>query len=221
MKKLSILTITTCALIQYSASGQGSVLNGSFEDHTAFLDIAYLSELDVADGTLSAVDNVGTASNWVFGSDAGLLGGNTTDGEIAAWLNPNSGKSSDASIYQDIFLNVGNYNQLSWSSFASPGEFETIHQYNVQVVNLSTSDVIYDQTFFENAFDGLATSHITGLNVANFGTHRLSFTALPAPSDLAASAGDIFIDNVVVVPEPSASLLVLLAGVVAGARRRR
>jgi len=200
-------------VITPSASAQ--VFNGSFESFTGFTDIAIPTELgDVG------VDNVGTASSWLFGQDAGIAVGTTTDGIAAAWLSPGF-LGSDAVVSNTFILDGTGSFSLQWDSFADLGQFERLSRYNVNLVSADGGS-IFNNDFLEDSFDGLATSHSVQFDAPS-GFYGLIFTGLGSQAGAAYSAGDIFIDNVSVtgVPEPGSNLLAILAGVGYLLRRRR
>ena len=174
------------------------ISNGSFENFTGFTDIALCTELGP-----TGVDNVGSATSWNFGQDAGIAEGLTTDGNVAAWLSPGLLGVEDAVVSQTFLLtNTGSYS-LCWDSFAAHPDFfpDALYRYKVDLSEVGGVS-IYSNDFSEDAFDGLPTAHSVQFN-ATGGLHTLTFTGLGVPQLLAASAGDTFIDNVtLVVPEP-------------------
>jgi len=162
---------------------------------------------------LGGVDNLGSATSWTFGLNAGISVGATTDGGAAAWLSPSFG--TDAVVSQTFSLtNAGSFS-LSWDSFSADPLFSpvgAVFSYNVDLTEVGGAS-IFNSNFVELS-DGLATSHSVPLN-ASSGQYNLTFTG--------ASTGDTFIDNVTVVavPEPGSSLLTILAGLGLFTRRRR
>jgi len=209
-------SLTFLVLLFFSipmASAQ--ISNGSFEDFIGFTDIAFSTEI----GDIG-VDNVGGASSWNFGPDAGIGVGNTTDGDAAAWLGTRS-IGLDAVISQ-VFLiaNTGSYS-LGWDSFAeNPFFSETINSYNVDVSEVGGASV-FNSDFTENALDGLATSHSVPFTATGGAFYTLTFTGLGVSPALADSVGDVFIDNVSVVPEPGSALVTTLAALLLIRHRRR
>ena len=185
------------------------ILNGSFEDFSGFTEIALDTELGFA-----GVGNGGTSTPWVFGMEGGILDGNTTNGNAAAWLSPRSG--TDAVVSQTFsFANSGSFS-LTWDSFTADSQFSRIlseYRYNVDLSAVGGAAIFNSD--FEELRDGVATSHSVPFNVTS-GQYTLTFTGLQG--DL---TGDTFIDNVSVVPEPGSSLLTMLAGLGLFIRRRR
>jgi hypothetical protein len=190
------------------------ISNGSFEDFTGFTDIALSTELG---GT--GVDNLGSATSWIFGQDAGIADGQTTDGIAAAWLSPGT-LGADAVVSQTFSLsNTGTFS-LRWDSFAEEGQSETLYRYNVDLSAVGGAS-IFNADFSKNAFDGLATFNSVPFN-ASGGLYSLTFTGLGVPQLGVASAGDTFIDNVTVaIPEPGSAVIASLVGLGLFFRRRR
>ena len=199
------------------------ISNGSFEDFTGFTDIALSTELG---GT--GVDNLGSATSWIFGQDAGIAVGPTTDGNAAAWLSPTT-LDGDAVISQIFSIaNTGSYS-LRWDSFAEGGLFDPSVQldqagpiagYNVDLSVVGGVSLL-NADFFEDPFDNLATSHSVPFNAAA-GLYQLTYTGIGFPQGTALSTSDTFIDNVTVaVPEPGSVLLATLAGLGLFLHRRR
>ena len=170
------------------------ISNGSFENFTGFTDIALCTELGP-----TGVDNVGSATSWNFGQDAGIAEGLTTDGNVAAWLSPGLLGVEDAVVSQTFLLtNTGSYS-LCWDSFAACPDFfpDALYCYNVDLSEVGGVS-IYSNDFSEDAFDGLPTAHSVQFN-ATGGLHTLTFTGL----GVLQLSGDTFIDNVTLVaPEP-------------------
>ena len=170
------------------------ISNGSFENFTGFTDIALCTELGP-----TGVDNVGSATSWNFGQDAGIAEGLTTDGNVAAWLSPGLLGVEDAVVSQTFLLtNTGSYS-LCWDSFAAHPDFfpDALYRYNVDLSEVGGVS-IYSNDFSEDAFDGLHTPHSVQFN-ATGGLHTLTFTGL----GVLQLPGDTFIDNVMLVaPEP-------------------
>ena len=200
------------------------IANGSFENFTGFTDIALDTELG-----LTGVDNLGTASSWTFGQGAGIAVGPTTDGNAAAWLNPTT-SDGDAVISQIFSIANTGSRSLRWDSFAEGGLFDPsilpdqagpITGYNVDLSVVGGAS-LFNADFFEDPFDGLATSHSVPFNAA-VGLYQLTFTGLAFPPGIALSTSDTFIDNVTAeaVPEPGSTLIAMAAGLGLLLRRRR
>ena len=174
------------------------------------------------------VDNLGTASSWTFGQNAGIAVGPTTDGNAAAWLNPTT-SDGDAVISQIFSIaNTGSHS-LRWDSFAEGGLFDPsvlpdqagpIAGYNVDLSAVGGVS-LFNANFSEDPFDGLATSYSVPFNAAA-GLYQLTFTG-PGFQGTALSNSDTFIDNVTVeaVPEPGSTLIAMAAGLGLLRRRRR
>ena len=217
-------SLTLIALLFASAPlASAQIANGSFESFTGNTDGVLLSEL----GDIG-VDNLGTASSWVFGQGAGIAVGPTTDGNAAAWLSPTT-LDGNAVISQIFSIeNAGNYS-LRWNSFAEGGLFnpsilpdqaEPVAGYNVDL-SVVGGDSLLNSDFLENPFDDLATSHSVSFNAAA-GLYQLTFTGLGVPPGTFLSSSDTFIDNVAVaVPEPGSVLMAMAAGLGLVLRRRR
>jgi|GEM_PF-4502395 len=224
--------ILTAALFLSTGIASAQVANSSFEDNFVPRGGEVLiSELDAAvtaSGvqTFAPIQSIGysspTASPWTFGTDAGLMGGATTDGGFAAWLNPQAGKGSDATVSQTLNLISGGYT-LSFDSFAQEWGFERFSEFSVSITNNNSGVSVLNQTYSENAYDTSATSRNESFNARNTGSYTLQFTGNPMPANLAASAGDTFIDNVRInaVPEPSSALFGMIGLVALSARRKR
>lgn len=189
------------------------ISNGSFESFTGNTDGVFLTELGEV-----GVNNLGTASSWNFGQNAGIAVGPTTDGIAAAWLSPTT-LDGDAVISQIFSIaNTGSYS-LRWDSFAEGGLFDPsvqpdqagpINGYSVDL-SLVGGDSLFNANFLEEPFDGLPTSHSVPFNAAA-GRYNLTFTGQGFPQGTALSTSDTFIDNVRVVPEPSSVLIAMAAG---------
>jgi len=186
------------------------ISNGSFEDFTGFTDIALSTELG---GT--GVDNLGSATSWIFGQDAGIA-------DAAAWLSPST-LDGDAVISQIFSIaNTGSYS-LRWESFAEGGLFDPSVQLDQAgpIAGYNVDLSLLNADFFEDPFDNLATSHSVPFNAAA-GLYQLTFTGIGFPQGTALSTSDTFIDNVAVaVPEPGSALLATLAGLGLFLHRRR
>ena len=202
-----------------SPLASAQISNGSFEDFTGFTDTAISTELGGA-----GVDNLGTATSWIFGQGAGIAEGQTTDGIAAAWLSPNT-LGGDAVVSQTFSLsNTGTFS-LRWDSFAGQVGVESVHRYNVDLSAVGGASIFnadFEEIIF---FDELATSNSVPFN-ATGGLYSLTFTGLGLTgleyTGIGVSAGDIFIDNVTVaVPEPGSALIATLAGLGLLFRRRR
>ena len=220
-------SLTLIAFLSVSAPlASAQILNGSFEDGAGFFDASLSTEL----GTF-AVDNLATASSWLFGVNAGLaVGGPAPDGDSAAWLSVGFGGNVGPFVSQSFFLGNTGSLTLGWDSFAREEQFSTqfgtLYRYNVDL-SVAGGVSLFNDDFEENRFDGLATSHSVLLN-ATSGFYTLTFTGLDLPEGVFGLPGDTFIDNVTVapesvtvVPEPGSALLAVLAGFGLVLHRRR
>ena len=177
------------------------ISNGSFEDFTGFTDGVLSTDLGFI-----GVDNLGTASSWSFGQDAGIAaGGETTDGNAAAWL-ISSTPGGDAVVSQTFSIASTGIYFLRWDSFAEGGLFDpsapgdqaapfTGHNVDLSAVGGVS---LFNADFFENAFDGLPTSHSVPFNATAGGLYNLTFTGIGFSQGTALLANDTFIDNVTV-----------------------
>ena len=226
---LSLTLITLMFVSVPLASAQ--ISNGSFENLTGNIGGGFGLTTPITPFTeLGEIvtENLGTASSWDFGRDASIVVGQTTDGNAAAWLRPNT-LDGDAVISQIFSIgNTGSYS-LRWDSFANLGfartgfavdqVAETPSRYNVDLSEAGGAS-LFNADFSESLFDGLPTSHSVPFS-ATAGLYTLTFTGLGGPQGTALSARSTFIDNVRVVPEPGSALIAIAAGLGFLARRRR
>ena len=103
---LSLTLITLMFVSVPLASAQ--ISNGSFENLTGNIGGGFGLTTPITPFTeLGEIvtENLGTASSWDFGRDASIVVGQTTDGNAAAWLRPNT-LDGDAVISQ--IFSIGN-----------------------------------------------------------------------------------------------------------------